>query len=262
MKKINPKSIALTLLFFFFPTIAQAAVINLCVAASMTDATKELAAAFHKKNPGVSILPDFGSSGSLAKQINLGAPADLFVSANKKWMAYLVQEGKIERNTVRILACNSLVFIGAPQAGVSSLAGVPSLSRIAIGSPQSVPAGQYAEQAMRAVGIYENLLQKNKLVMAKDVRQALLYADRREVAGAFVYKTDALLAEHAVILFTVPARLHDRIDYPVGLTPEGGKNKAARSFYSYLASPEALAVLEKFGFTAPPSSKEGQTERP
>ena len=226
MKTMKIKSLVLVLLFFFasFPAISHAAAIRLSVAASMTDATKGLAAAYRRENPEVSILPNFGSSGSLAKQINLGAPADLFVSANTKWMAYLVQEGKVDRGSVRFFAFNSLVFVGSSKAGVSSLDELPSLSRIAIGSPQSVPAGQYAKQAMRAVGIYENLLQKNKLVMAKDVRQALLYADRGEVAGAFVYKTDALLAEHAVILFTIPARLHDRIDLP-GRAHTGGRQE-------------------------------------
>lgn len=257
MITMKSKSIALFVLFFFalFPTIANAAAIHLSVAASMTDVIKELAVAYSKVHPEVSILPNFGSSGSQAKQINLGAPADLFVSANKKWMDYLVQEGKVEPKTVRIFASNSLVFIGAPKAGVSSLDEIASLPRIAIGSPQSVPAGQYAAQAMRAKGFYRNLLGKNILVMAKDVRQALLYADRGEVAGAFVYKTDALLAEHAVILFTVPAGLHAPIDYQVGLTLEGEKNEAAKSFYSYLATPAALVILKKFGFSAPSSSK-------
>jgi len=239
------------------PSIAHGAEIRLSVAASMTDALKEIAAAFAEENPEVSVLPNFGSTGALAKQIAQGAPADLFISANTKWMDYLVREGRVPACNVRLFAANTLVFAGSSAAGVASLDALPSLSRIAIGSPRGVPAGQYAEQAMRATGIYEKLQGANKLVMAKDVRQALLYADRGEADGAIVYKTDALLAEHAVILFTVPANLHEPIDYPLGLTLEGESNAAARSFYDYLTGPQALAILEKFGFSVPFSSMTG-----
>lgn len=249
------KSRFFVLLIFFFvstaPAISQGAQINLSVAASMTDAIKELAAVYSQEQPGITIRPNFGSSGALAKQIAQGAPADLYISANAKWMDYLVQEGMVSGEKVRLFAANSLVFVGPPATAISSLAALPTLTRIAIGSPQSVPAGQYAEEAMRAVGVYAELLQKNKLVMAKDVRQALLYAERGEVDGAFVYKTDALLAQQAVILFTVPGTLHKRIDYPVGLTLVGEKNVDAQAFYTFLSKPVALAILAKFGFSAP-----------
>ena len=84
--------------------------------------------------------------------------------------------------------------------------------------------------------------------MAKDVRQALIYADRAEVDGAFVYRTDALLAKNAVILLSVPADLHDRIAYPIGLTPVGTKNSDALAFLAYLKSPDAIKILTKYGF--------------
>ncbi|MCB2180946.1 MAG: molybdate ABC transporter substrate-binding protein [Desulfobulbaceae bacterium] len=244
-------------LFASLPAIAQSADVSLSVAASMTDAVRELAAAYTRENTGVSIRPNFGSSGSLAKQIAQGAPADIYISANTKWMDYLLQEGKIAGSTVRLFASNSLVFVGSPNPGVSSFAALPKLSRIAIGSPKSVPAGQYAEQAMRAAGIYEDMRAENKLVMAKDVRQALLYADRGEVDGAFVYKTDAVLVRQAVVLFGVPGNLHERIDYPVGLTREGEQNEAARSFSAFLSSPPALTILEKYGFSTPDASGVG-----
>lgn len=248
------------LVFFFlasFPAISHCSEIRLSVAASMTDAIRELAAAFSPEHHEVSMLINSGSSGSLAKQIVHGAPADLFISANVKWMDYLVREGKINRTTVRVCAGNSLVFVGSSNIAVSSLDAIPSLSRIAIGSPQSVPAGQYAEQALRAAGFYEDLRDRNRLVMAKDVRQALLYADRGEVDGAFIYKTDALQAERAVIRFTVPQNLHDRIDYTAGLTPEGRRNEAARSFHTFLTGPEALTILVKYGFSAPALASAG-----
>ncbi|MBU0908736.1 MAG: molybdate ABC transporter substrate-binding protein [Proteobacteria bacterium] len=225
--------------------------VHLSVAASMTDAIKELDAVFMADHPGVTMLPNFGSSGSLAKQVAQGAAADLFVSANPKWMSYLETEGKIARQTVRDLAKNTLVVIGPQRAPLKSLNDLQAMERIALGSPGSVPAGQYAAQAMRAAGVYDRLVESKKLVMAKDVRQALLYADRGEVDGAFVYGTDALLVQKAVILYTVPANLHDPISYPMGLTVEGEKNSAARAFYDFLASPAAIGILEKYGFGTP-----------
>lgn len=222
--------------------------VHLSVAASMTDAFKEVDAAFIEKNKEVTMLPNFGSSGSLAKQVVQGATADLFVSANPKWMDYLATEGKMATETVRDLVTNSLVVVAPHQAAFSSLKDLDKMDRIALGSPKSVPAGQYAEQAMHAAGVYEKLATENKLIMAKDVREALLYADRGEVDAAFVYKTDALLAKKAVIIYTVPAELHDPVTYPIGLTLEGKKNNAARAFYDFLASPTAVKIFEKYGF--------------
>ncbi len=235
-------------LFFLNLSPARAADVRLSVAASMTDAFKALAAAFDANHPGITVLPNFGASGSLAKQIALGAPADLFISANPEWMDYLVREKEIAPATVRIFAYNTLVVVGRPKTPITSLADLLKFDRIAIGSPASVPAGQYAEQAMRSAGVYKKLLKMDKLVMAKDVRQALIYADRGEVTGALVYRTDALLAKNAVILYRVPAYLHDRIAYPLGLTIAGEANGAAKIFYTYMASPAAIKILEKYGF--------------
>jgi molybdate transport system substrate-binding protein len=105
------------------------------------------------------------------------------------------------------------------------------------------------------VGVYAALRAGNKLVMAQDVRQALLYADRGEVAAAFVYRTDALLAQRAIILYQVPATLHDRISYPLALTRIGEKNPEAKALYDYLASPAAVAILVKYGFEMNPAAR-------
>lgn len=235
-------------LFFFSALPALAGEVRLSIAASMTDVIKELVSSFGKEHPEVFILPNFASSGSLAKQIVQGAPADLYISANQKWMDYLVQEDKIVAATVQVFAYNGLVFVGRKNPQVRTLGDLTTLSLIAIGSPKSVPAGQYAAQAMEAAGVYEQLAQEHKLVMAKDVRQALIYADRGEVDGAFVYRTDGLLAQNAVVLFAVPAGLHDRIAYPLGLTHAGTTNSEAQAFMAYLKSPEAVKILNRYGF--------------
>lgn len=236
-----------SLLFLGIALPSLAAEVHLSVAASMTDATRELTAAYQKKNPGVAFLPNFASSGALAKQISQGAPADIFISANPKWMTYLVEKEKlIPAEQVRTLAYNTLVFVGKRGVPVTGLADVAKLQRIAIGSPRSVPAGQYAEQALKAADLYPQV--QGKLVFAQDVRQALVYADRGEVDGAFVYRTDALLAQSAVILLEVPQELYAEVTYPMGLTLQGAGKPEAVAFFEFLSSGEATEILMKYGF--------------
>ncbi len=240
------------LLQIFGVFAAQAQTINLSVAASMTDAFKEMIADFSARHTDVKFLPNFTSSGSLAKQIEQGAPADVYVSANPKWMKYLIEKELIAPGTDRIFAFNQLVFVGMKTIEGLSLAGLTGLDRVALGTPQSVPAGQYAKQAMEHAGVYASLEEARKLVMAKDVRQALMYADRGEVDGSFVYKTDALLAKNAEILFVVPEDHYDSVSYPVALTNQGVKNDFAKSFYEYLKSPAATEILVRYGFEPAP----------
>jgi len=235
------------LLLLALTSVASAAEVRLSAAASMTDAIRALIAGYRAQASDVHLQPNLGSSGSLAKQIAQGAPADLFISANPKWMDYLVAEGLMAPGRVVPLAGNTLVLVGPPGRQLASLEATGGLSRIAIGSPKSVPAGQYAEQALRAAGLWTVL--QGKLVMAKDVRQALIYADRGEVDAAFVYRTDALLAQSAQILLEVPAALYDPVVYPLGMTRAGEQNPAAVDFYRFLQSAEAAAILEKYGFT-------------
>jgi len=225
-----------------------AADIRVSAAASMAEALGEISSLYAAAHPGVAVVPNFAASGTLAKQIAQGAPVDLFVSANPKWMDYLVEEKRIAPQGITNLACNSLVLVGARGRSIASLGDLRQLSRIAIGSPKSVPAGQYAEEALTRAGLYQELAAGRKLVFAQDVRQALLYADRGEVDAAFVYRTDALLAREAVILFAVPAELHARVAYPMGLTERGAKNPDAADFFRFLQSPEAGKILQRHGF--------------
>ena len=227
---------------------ASAGDIHISAAASTKDALRQILDGFKKVRPGSTILTNFGSAGALAKQIVQGAPTDIFISANPKWLDLVVKEGKGDASTRQILAYNALVLVGKKGISISSLEQLPELKRIAIGTPASVPAGQYAEQAMQAAGVFEGLARDKKLVMAQDVRQALLYADRGEVDGAFVYKTDALLAEHAVVLLVVPEGLYDRVSYPMVMTGSGATKDDVKALYSYLGGPEAKAILQKFGF--------------
>jgi len=221
--------------------------INLSVAASLREAVTELSDTFAKKTPGVAFQRNFGASGALAKQVENGAPCDLFFSANQEWVDYLKGKKFIDAGNSSIFAYNELVFVGKPGVKAASLQDVAKLEKIAIGSPKSVPAGQYAMEAFKRAGVDKQL--ENKLVMARDVRECLMYADRGEVDGAFVYKTDAeQMAKTAKMLFVVPQGLYQRVTYPMGLTVSGSKKAEAAAFYKFLQSPEAKAVLTKHGF--------------
>lgn len=226
-------------------TPALAGDVNLSVAASLKEVINELSDSFAKKTPNVKFLKNYGASGALAKQVENGAPSDVFISANEKWMDYLKEKTLVETSSISTFAYNTLVFAGTP-GKASSMQDLPKLERIAIGSPKSVPAGEYATEAIKKSGLDKQL--EKKLVMAKDVRECLMYAERGEVDGAFVYKTDALQAKQAKILFTVPQDLYPRVTYPMALTVAGAKNSDAAAFFAYLHGDEAKAVLSKYGF--------------
>jgi molybdate transport system substrate-binding protein len=234
-----------TLCLLFLAMPAMAGDVNLSVAASLKEVVNELSDGFAKKNPGVKFLKNYGASGALAKQIENGAPADIFISANLEWMEYLKNKKLVDTGSISTFAYNFLVFAGT--AGkASSMQDLPKLEKIAIGSPKSVPAGEYAMESLRKAGLDKQL--EKKLVMAKDVRECLMYAERSEVDGAFVYRTDALQAKQAKILFVVPQDLYPRVVYPLAMTVTGAKNADVKAFYSFLQSEEARTVLGKYGF--------------
>jgi len=229
------------------PEFSSAATIHASVAASLTDAFKTMATEFTSTHQNVEIVANYGASGTLTRQIVQGAPADLFISANQQWLDYLVDQKAVDPGTIGTLAANRLVFVGVRGAAVS-LADLPGMKRIAIGSPKSVPAGQYAEEVLKKAGLYDAMANGGRLVQTQDVRQALIYADRGEADGAFVYRTDALLAKEAVILFEVPAEMHAPITYPLALTTAGTMKPHVKAFLDYLHSPAARAVLAMYGF--------------
>ena len=242
---------SLILLFAAFTVSADAEEVRISAAASLTEAIKELVANYHQDNPTVELLPNFASSGALAKQIDAGAPADIYISANPKWVDYLQQQGLIADATKKVLVQNRLVVVGFTDDSIGSLQQLPELQRVAICSPQTSPAGKYAEQALTKVGVYTQLVGEQRLIMAKDVRQALLYADRGEVDVAFVYRTDALLAKQVKILFEVPQKYYPQVIYPAVLTKTGAKQSAAGAFYAYFFSADAQQVFRKYGFLIP-----------
>ena len=244
------KRIAILAFALFSITVpALAGEVKLSVAASLKEVINELTASYTAKHPATTFVKNFGPSGTLAGQIENGAPADLFIAANTEWVKYLIEKKLADGSSEKNFAFNSLVFAGTTSKKVSSMNDLSKLEKIAIGSPKSVPAGEYALAAMSKAGVEQQL--SGKLVMAKDVRECLMYAELGEVDGAFVYRTDALLAKKAKLLFEVSQSLYPRVVYPMVLTLKAAQNSEARAFESYLQGEEAKTVLRKFGFQLP-----------
>lgn len=240
------RSAILLLLFLLTSAPAMAGELNLSVAASMKEVINELTGNYEKTHPGITFVKNFGASGALAGQIENGAPADLFIAANSEWMDYLKGKNLVDRKSQKTFAYNTLVFAGSTGKKVTSMRDLVKLDKIAIGSPKSVPAGEYATTAIRNAGLEQQV--QGKLVMAKDVRECLMYAELGEVDGSFVYRTDALQGKKAKLLFTVPQKLYPRVVYPMALTVKAATNREAQSLHAYLQGSEAKSVLKKYGF--------------
>jgi len=229
-----------------FPLCAGAGEITVAGGAGLKDVLNDLGASFVQSNQSVTIIKSIVVSGVLARQLDSGAQIDIVFTANREWMDYLKEKKHVDPATISPFAYNTVVFVGKGLRRVSRLDELTTLNRIAVGSPKSVPAGEYAIEALRNAGLEKQL--EGKLVMARDVRESLLYAERGEADGAFVYRTDALLSKEVDIWFTVPQNLYSRVVYMSALTVSGVKKKEAVDFSSYLHSAQAKPFLLKYGF--------------
>jgi molybdate transport system substrate-binding protein len=164
MKSIVPGLLLISIIFTLWAEPAHAGDINLFAAASLREAVTMVSADFSKNNPGVKFRNNFAASGALAKQIENGAPADIFLSANVEWMDYLKEKKLVDEKSITTFTYNTLVFVGKPELKVGNLQEVIRLEKITMGSPRSVPAGDYAMQALKKAGLDKQL--ENKLVMA------------------------------------------------------------------------------------------------
>lgn len=227
--------------------------LTISAAASLTDAMKEIETNFEAANPNVELNFNFGASGALQQQIEQGAPADVFVSAATKNMNALVDENLIASGDQKNLLQNSLVAIipADSSATVTSEKDLTadSIQTVAIGIPESVPAGTYAKEALTNAKLWDQL--EGKLVQGKDVRQVLQYVETGNADAGFVYKTDALTSDQVKIAFEVDKNSYTPANYPVGII-EGTKHRTeAEQFYTYLQTPEVLDVFAKYGFSIP-----------
>ena len=219
-------------------------------AASTTDCMLELVDIYSAAHPDIAIYCNFASSGSLQQQIEQGAPADMFFSASPKQMRILQEKGLMETSTVKDLLENRIVLI-TPKDGVmlSSFDNLldPSLVKIGVGEPKSVPAGQYAAQVFEYFGMTEKL--SSKLVFAKDVREVLSWVETGNVQAGVVYETDAKMSDGVVVRAIAPSESHTPVVYPIGVVKASKQKEAAEEFETFLFSKEAASVFAKYGFT-------------
>jgi molybdate transport system substrate-binding protein len=237
------------------PGRAVAAELTLSVAISMKDAIEEIGRRFTASRPGVVVRYNFGSSGELQKQIEAGAPIDLFVSAAQRQMDELEKKGLIVTATRRTFARNVLTVVKPADSRVDIAKPAdllhPRVQRIVIGNPKTVPVGQYAEESLRALGLWDRL--QPKLVFAENVRQALDYVARGEVDAGFVYATDVpIRAGRVTEAFRPPEDTYRPVTYPVAVVKDSRQPALAQSLLDLLVGPEGRAVLTRLGWLPPP----------
>ena len=219
-------------------------------ASSMTNAVNDIAQQFETKYD-VTVTPVYGGSSSIARQILNGAPADIFISANTKWMDYLVKSKAVKNDSVTNLVRNSLVLI-APKASTiepfdfsDSKAWNQALegNRLALGNPVSVPAGMYAKESLTNLGVWKKL--ERQIAPAKNVRLALALVERGEAPLGVVYKTDALLTDKVKVVGEFANDTHADIIYPAAIVKDSTQSE---QFFEYLKSDDAKKVFAQYGF--------------
>ena len=224
--------------------------LTISAAASLKEALDSIQVAFQEEHPEVALTFNYGASGSLQQQISQGAPVDLFFSAAEDKFDRLIEEGMIAEEDGVDLLGNELVLI-APK-GEQEVKELEDLTKteidnISIGTPETVPAGKYAKEALEEMDLWDGL--KSKVVFAKDVRQVLSYVETGNVEAGLVYQTDALTSEKINIVATVDAKAHTPIIYPVGVMKDSDQYETAKVFLDYVQSDEALKVFKEYGFT-------------
>ncbi len=248
----GPLAIMLAVLGILHPADAQE--ITLSVAISMKEAVTEIGRRFAETRQRVTPRYNFGSSGELQKQIEAGAPVDLFISAAERQMDELEKKGLILPETRRAFARNVLTVIKPADSrlDLSKPADLldPRIGRIAIGNPKTVPVGEYAEESLRILGLWDRI--RSKLVFAENVRQVLDYVARGEVDAGFVYPTDAAVRRDRVKeAFRPPEDTYRPVIYPVAVVAASKQAELGRAFIDLLVSREGQAILSRFGFQSP-----------
>lgn len=222
--------------------------LTISAAASLKEVMAELEPLFTEKNPNISLTFNFGGSGSLQQQIEQGAPCDLFISAGKKQMTELANKDLLVPDTNKDLVKNRLVLISTDNTKITSLDDLTTdkIKTVALGEPNSVPAGKYADEVLENLGIKSEI--ESKLVFAKDVKEVLAWSTSENADVGFVYLSDALSNDKANIIETIPENLHSSITYPVAVIKDSKNVDAAKTFEDFLFSEQAQQVFEKYGY--------------
>ncbi len=215
----------------------HAAEVRVFAAASLTDALRDIAAQYERTSPD-RIVCNLGGSSLLERQIEEGAPADLFLSADEEKMNRLQRLGLIDAKTRVSVLSNTLVIVGQRD--------LLRAHSIALAEPSSVPAGIYAREYLTKFGIWERV--KSKVIPTENVRGALAAVESGNADAAIVYKTDALISKRARIAYEVPRAAGPAISYPFAVIANAESPDAARRFLAYLTSRPALEIFQRYGF--------------
>ena len=249
--KAGLSSLALAIYVMVALPVAAAADVTVFAAASLKEALDDQAKQF-EASTGNKVIISYGASNALAKQIEAGAPADVFISADLDWMDYLDQRHLLAPNTRFDLLRNTLVLIApassnttlkiAPNFGLAAALGT---EKLAMANPDSVPAGKYGKSALEKLGVWASV--EKQVARAENVRAALALVSRGEAPFGIVYRTDALADKGVRIVDTFPPDSHPPIIYPAALLA-ASKSTAGRPLLDYLRSAPARPVWEKYGF--------------
>ncbi|GAB2710972.1 molybdate ABC transporter substrate-binding protein [Halomonas garicola] len=252
---LKPLRLAAVLTALGVAGAAQAGTLHVAAAASMTDAMNDAIEAYTAEHEAVDIVPVYASSSTLARQIASGSPAEVYISANQKWMDWLEDEGVDVAQRVDLLQNRLALVAPADEAGDDFTPGesgeLASLlddgERLAVGDPAHVPAGIYAKQAFEALGEWDAL--EPRLARASDVRSALALVERGETPAGVVYQTDARASNGVATLGLFPLETHDAIVYPAALI-DSGDNDDAAAFRAWLEGSQAMSIFEEHGFAS------------
>ena len=224
--------------------------LSVFAAISLTDALAEIGTAFTTEN-GVKVYYNFAASTTLQRQLEKGAPADVFISASPRQVVALEVGGLLEAESRQNLLTNRLVLVSDENARISvetpANLTAPEITRIAIGHPSIVPAGAYAKEALTHFGLWETL--HPKLIFGVDVRATLAYVTSGNVDIAIVYKTDTVVSKNIKVLYQMPREAYTPIIYPAVVMKNSSQKQLARKFITYLQSAEKSKIFEKHGFS-------------
>lgn len=251
----------MTLLCVAVALPVRAATVTVFAAASLTDSLQQIAAGY-EKNSGDSVVFNFAASGVLARQIEAGAPADIFFSADERQMEAVAVQGLLVKESRRDLLGNTLVIVTPPET--STIRSPMDLTnavmrRIALGDPRNVPAGTYAKAYLTKIGCWAAV--ESKLVPCENVRAVLAVVESGNADAGIVYKTDAAISKKVNVAYEVPAADGPKIVYPIALVKDSPQPDAAKKFLAWLASESSAGVFRGFGFIVLEGSGSARTSQ-
>ncbi|SEB08947.1 molybdate transport system substrate-binding protein [Thalassobacillus cyri] len=220
--------------------------LRIAAASSLTGVMKQIETDFESQTD-IQLTMNFGSSGTLAQQIEQGAPSDIYISASEYWMKEASDNGMMDEKSIASVMANRLVLaVNDSSDIVLKKLTTDAVSQIAIGDPKSVPAGMYAKQALESLGLWKDI--QGKLVYGKNAQQVAAYVESGNVDTGFVYQSDMIKSNKLRAADEVNKDHHTAIIYPAGIVKESKQKEAAEEFLQYIHSEEAKQTIKEFGF--------------